>query len=95
MWQRGYAFVLGVEDGAEKSAENDLGRCDLHGGQVRQVVFERPLRLQLGNVGRQHGVTAKRVDRALTFIEWTGCGAIDVVWPFLISNTLTSLYNLR
>ena len=52
MWQRGYAFALGVEDGAEKSAENDLGRCDLHGRQIRQVVFERPLRLQLGNVER-------------------------------------------
>ena len=52
MWQRGCAFALGVEDGAEKSAENDLGRCDLHGRQIRQVVFERPLRLQWGNVER-------------------------------------------
>lgn len=48
-------YALGVEDATEESADNDLSRRDLHGGQVGQVVSESPLFLRSG-VGRQHGV---------------------------------------
>lgn len=39
-------YALGVEDGAEKSAENDLACRDLKRRQVGQVVFHGPLLLK-------------------------------------------------
>lgn len=65
-------FAPGVVDRSEKSAENGLGRRDLDGGQVRQVVFKRPLLLRSENVGQHDRVTSRRSDRepcALLFIR--------------------------
>ena len=43
---RSCAYALGLVDGTEGSADNDLFRRDAEGGQVRQVVFECPLILK-------------------------------------------------
>lgn len=37
--------LLGVEDGSQQREDGNVGRGDLHGGQVGHVVVEGPLRL--------------------------------------------------